>query len=66
MPQEGFATVYDDEVWSVYGFFAYRLPSVGDAEDLTQRRQPEQDPPSDRDPNWSRTIGAYPPPLRPK
>ena len=32
-----FATVYDDEVWAVYGFFAYRLPSVTDAEDLTQR-----------------------------
>jgi RNA polymerase sigma factor (sigma-70 family) len=31
------ATVYDDEVWRVYGFFAYRLPSVADAEDLTQR-----------------------------
>lgn len=37
MPKEDFATVYDDEVWSVYGFFAYRLPSVADAEDLTQR-----------------------------
>jgi RNA polymerase sigma-70 factor (ECF subfamily) len=37
MPQEDFATVYDDEVWSVYGFFAYRLRSVADAEDLTQR-----------------------------
>jgi RNA polymerase sigma-70 factor (ECF subfamily) len=37
MPDEDFATVYDDEVWSVYGFFAYRLPSVTDAEDLTQR-----------------------------
>jgi RNA polymerase sigma-70 factor (ECF subfamily) len=32
-----FATVYDDEIWSVYGFFAYRLPTVADAEDLTQR-----------------------------
>jgi RNA polymerase sigma factor (sigma-70 family) len=37
MPQEDFATVYDDEVWTVYGFFAYRLGSVADAEDLTQR-----------------------------
>ncbi|HTT94916.1 MAG TPA: sigma-70 family RNA polymerase sigma factor [Solirubrobacterales bacterium] len=37
MPGGDFATVYDDEVWSVYGFFAYRLPSVADAEDLTQR-----------------------------
>jgi RNA polymerase sigma-70 factor (ECF subfamily) len=32
-----FADVYDDEVWSVYSFFAYRLQSVADAEDLTQR-----------------------------
>jgi RNA polymerase sigma factor (sigma-70 family) len=32
-----FGDVYDDEVWSVYGFFAYRVPSVADAEDLTQR-----------------------------
>jgi RNA polymerase sigma-70 factor (ECF subfamily) len=32
-----FAGVYDDEVWSVYAFFAYRLQSVTDAEDLTQR-----------------------------
>jgi RNA polymerase sigma-70 factor (ECF subfamily) len=37
MPQPDFASVYDDEVWSVYGFFAYRLPSVADAEELTQR-----------------------------
>jgi RNA polymerase sigma factor (sigma-70 family) len=37
MPREDFAEVYDDEVWSVYGFFAYRLPSVADAEELTQR-----------------------------
>jgi RNA polymerase sigma-70 factor (ECF subfamily) len=37
-PMRGdFGTVYDDEVWRVYGFFAYRLPSVDDAEDLTQR-----------------------------
>src|ERR1700761_4485668 len=32
-----FATVYQDEVWSVYGFFAYRVRSVADAEDLTQQ-----------------------------
>jgi RNA polymerase sigma-70 factor (ECF subfamily) len=32
-----FGRVYDDEVSSVYGFFAYRLRSVSDAEDLTQR-----------------------------
>lgn len=37
MPEDDFAGVYDDEVWSVYGFFAYRLPSAADAEDLTQR-----------------------------
>jgi RNA polymerase sigma-70 factor (ECF subfamily) len=37
MPRPDFASVYDDEVWSVYGFFAYRLPSVADAEELTQR-----------------------------
>jgi RNA polymerase sigma factor (sigma-70 family) len=35
--RQDFATVYDEEVWAVYGFFAYRLPSVADAEDLTQR-----------------------------
>jgi RNA polymerase sigma factor (sigma-70 family) len=34
---DAFAAVYDDEVWAVYGFFAYRLRSVADAEDLTQR-----------------------------
>jgi RNA polymerase sigma-70 factor (ECF subfamily) len=28
--------VYDDHVWDVYGFFAYRLNSRTDAEDLTQ------------------------------
>lgn len=32
-----FATAYDEEVWSVYGFFAYRVSSAADAEDLTQR-----------------------------
>jgi RNA polymerase sigma factor (sigma-70 family) len=37
MPDDDFASVYDDEVWNVYGFFAYRLPAVADAEDLTQR-----------------------------
>src|SRR5689334_22977521 len=34
---EDFGAIYDDEVWNVYGFFAYRVPSVADAEDLTQR-----------------------------
>jgi len=37
MTRPDFASVYDDEVWSIYGFFAYRLRSVADAEDLTQR-----------------------------
>jgi RNA polymerase sigma-70 factor (ECF subfamily) len=31
-----FATVYDQHVFHVYGFFAYRLRSRADAEDLTQ------------------------------
>ncbi len=31
-----FGSVYDDEVWSVYGFFAYRVRCRDDAEDLTQ------------------------------
>lgn len=31
-----FAQLYDDEVWSVYGFFGYRLRSREEAEDLTQ------------------------------
>jgi RNA polymerase sigma factor (sigma-70 family) len=29
-------TAYDEHVWRVYGFFAYRLDSRSDAEDLTQ------------------------------
>ncbi len=32
-----FASVYDDCVWQVYGFFGYRLSSRDDAEDLTQQ-----------------------------
>ena len=35
MPRD-FADLYDDHVWQVYGFFAYRLGSRADAEDLTQ------------------------------
>lgn len=35
-PRPDFATVYDDHVWSVYGFFAYRVRSRPEAEDLTQ------------------------------
>ena len=31
-----FATVYDEHVGHVFGFFAYRLASRSDAEDLTQ------------------------------
>ena len=33
---KGFSEVYDEHVWDVYGFFAYRLNSASDAEDLTQ------------------------------
>ena len=29
-------SVYDEHVWRIYGFFAYRLDSRSDAEDLTQ------------------------------
>ncbi|MDP8908772.1 MAG: sigma-70 family RNA polymerase sigma factor [Chloroflexota bacterium] len=32
-----FSTVYDEHIWQVYGFFAYRLRSRADAEDLTQQ-----------------------------
>jgi RNA polymerase sigma factor (sigma-70 family) len=35
--RKDFGRVYDDEAGSVYGFFAYRVPSVADAEELTQR-----------------------------
>jgi RNA polymerase sigma factor (sigma-70 family) len=35
--REELADVYDEHVWSVYGFFGYRLDSRGDAEDLTQQ-----------------------------
>ncbi|MCL2419395.1 MAG: sigma-70 family RNA polymerase sigma factor [Conexibacteraceae bacterium] len=36
MRQREFAPIYDEQVWRVYGFFAYRLRSRQDAEDLTQ------------------------------
>ncbi|MDQ3722340.1 MAG: sigma-70 family RNA polymerase sigma factor [Actinomycetota bacterium] len=36
MPHRDFSAVYDEHVWQVYGFFAYRLTSRSDAEDLTQ------------------------------
>jgi RNA polymerase sigma-70 factor (ECF subfamily) len=32
-----FASAYEQHVWQVYGFFAYRLSSRADAEDLTQQ-----------------------------
>jgi RNA polymerase sigma-70 factor (ECF subfamily) len=37
MSARDFAGVYDEHVWRVYGFFAYRLGSRADAEDLTQQ-----------------------------
>ncbi len=36
MPAD-FETAYDEHVWDVYAFFAYRLGSRSDAEDLTQQ-----------------------------
>lgn len=33
---ESFASLYEEHVWRVYGFFGYRLGSPEDAEDLTQ------------------------------
>src|SRR3954466_10578038 len=35
-PQPEFADAYDEHVWTVYGFFAYRVRTRADAEDLTQ------------------------------
>lgn len=32
-----FADAYDEQVWNVFGFFAYRVASRSDAEDLTQQ-----------------------------
>ena len=37
MPVSDFAGIYDEHVWRVYGFFAYRLSTRADAEDLTQQ-----------------------------
>lgn len=37
MPAREFSAVYDEHVWQVYGFFAYRLRTRADAEDLTQQ-----------------------------
>ncbi|MEJ7783699.1 MAG: sigma-70 family RNA polymerase sigma factor [Solirubrobacteraceae bacterium] len=36
MRPRDFSSVYDDHVWQVYGFFAYRMRNRSDAEDLTQ------------------------------
>jgi RNA polymerase sigma-70 factor (ECF subfamily) len=36
MKQRDFGEIYDEQVWRVYAFFAYRLRSRQDAEDLTQ------------------------------
>jgi RNA polymerase sigma factor (sigma-70 family) len=33
---DDFLAIYDEHVWQVYGFFAYRLSSRLEAEDLTQ------------------------------
>jgi RNA polymerase sigma-70 factor (ECF subfamily) len=32
-----FADAYDEQVWNVFGFFAYRVADRSDAEDLTQQ-----------------------------
>jgi RNA polymerase sigma-70 factor (ECF subfamily) len=37
MSARDFSTVYDEHVWQVYGFFAYRMRNRSDAEDLTQQ-----------------------------
>lgn len=34
--RERFAAVYDDHIWDVYGFIAYRVRTREEAEDLTQ------------------------------
>jgi RNA polymerase sigma-70 factor (ECF subfamily) len=36
-PARDFAGIYEEHVWRVYGFLAYRLSSRQDAEDLTQQ-----------------------------
>lgn len=36
MRQLDFASIYDDHIWDVYGFVAYRVNSREQAEDLTQ------------------------------
>jgi RNA polymerase sigma-70 factor, ECF subfamily len=37
MPTRDFAAIYDEQVWRVYGYFAYWVKSRPDAEDLTQQ-----------------------------
>jgi RNA polymerase sigma factor (sigma-70 family) len=37
MPARDFSAVYDEHVWQVYGFFAYRMRNRADVEDLTQQ-----------------------------
>ena len=37
MPARDFTAVYDEHVWKVYGFFAYRTRNRADVEDLTQQ-----------------------------
>ncbi len=37
MPARDFSAVYDEHVWKVYGFLAYRMRNRADAEDLTQQ-----------------------------
>jgi RNA polymerase sigma-70 factor (ECF subfamily) len=63
MPARDFASVYDEQVWLVYGFFAYRLRSRPDAEDLTQqtferalRAWSRYDPRRASIPTWLMTI----------
>jgi RNA polymerase sigma factor (sigma-70 family) len=58
-----FSDVYDDQVWSVYGFLAYRLGSQSDAEDLTQvtferalRAWPRFDPRRSQPSTWLLAI----------
>jgi len=36
MPNRDFSAVYDEHIWQVYAFFAYRLADRAQAEDLTQ------------------------------
>lgn len=37
MPAGDFSAIYDEHVWRVFGFFAYRTHGRADAEDLTQQ-----------------------------